>query len=106
MLDFFEQLESTLLLPGRKVGLIDLSKAVVSPPTQRQQHGAWIATHEAKLRAQFIAAAIVCDNALIRGGITAVFWIRPLPLPTHVAPSLQQAESWLAPYLAEIKAGG
>lgn len=99
---FLSELEAVLTLPGRKVGLIDLSKAVVSSATQRQQHGEWIARHEQQLRAQFSAAALVCDNPLIRGGITAVFWIRPLPLPSHVAANVQQAEHWLAPYLADI----
>jgi hypothetical protein len=46
----------------------------------------------------------VTDSAIIRGTVTAVFWIKPLPLPTHVASTLGAAERWLAPFLARAAA--
>lgn len=100
---FLGELEGVLALPGRKVGLIDLTRAVVGTAKQRQMHAQWIEKYEGQLQKQFTAAAIVTDSALIRGSITAVFWIRPLPLPTHVAATVAQAQVWLSPYLEAIK---
>lgn len=97
---FLGEVETVLTLPGRKAGLIDLTRATAGSAKQRQTQGEWIALHEKTLQRDFAAAAIVTDSALIRGTVTAVFWIRPLPLPTHVAATVAKAEAWLAPYIA------
>jgi hypothetical protein len=99
---FFHELEAILALPTRKVCLFDLRAATPGSAEQRQLQGAWIKRHQQALAKGFAAAAIVTDSALIRGAITAVFWISPLPFPSHVAPSLRAAEEWLAPYLKSL----
>lgn len=97
---FLGQMDSVLELPGRKVCLMDLRTATTGTAKQRSMQGKWIATNEDIIAREFLAAALVTDRAIIRGTITAIFWIRPLPIPTHVAASLAAAEQWLAPYLA------
>lgn len=97
------ELEAVLTLSGRKVSLLDLTKAKGATAKQRQMQAQWIGIHEQKLRRDFAAAAIVTDNALIRGVVTAVFWIRPLPLPTEITATIAQAEAWLAPYIAKLE---
>lgn len=99
---FLSEVEAVLKLPGRKAGLIDLTRATPGSAKQRQTQGEWIAQHEPTLKRDIAAAAIVTDNALIRGTVTAVFWIRPLPVPTHVAATVEKAEAWLAPYLKRV----
>jgi uncharacterized protein YejL (UPF0352 family) len=97
--EFLRKLEAVLTLPGRKVCVIDLSEATAGTATQRQMQASWIAKQEKVLAREFAAAAIVTDSAIIRGTVTAVFWIRPLPFPTRVTATVNSAEEWLKPYL-------
>lgn len=97
---FLSGLDELLQLPGRKVCVFDLTKATTGTPRQRQIQGAWIAKNEEALARGFAAAAIVTESAIIRGAVTAIFWIRPLPFPTRVVATLEAAEAWLAPHLA------
>ncbi|HKU36965.1 MAG TPA: STAS/SEC14 domain-containing protein [Polyangiales bacterium] len=104
LIRFLSELKAVLALPGSKACLIDLCEATAGSARQRKLQGEWIREHESLLARDFVAAAIVTDSAVIRGTVTAVFWIRPLPMPTHVAPTLAAAEAWLAPYLANLPA--
>jgi uncharacterized protein YejL (UPF0352 family) len=96
---FLRKLDAVLELPGKKVCLIDLSGAAAGSATQRQMQASWIGRQEKVLAKEFAAAAIVTDSAIIRGTVTAVFWIRPLPFPTRVTSTVQSAEEWLTPFL-------
>jgi len=97
------QMEVVLTLPGKKVGIVDLTHADAGTAKQRRMHAEWIGGHKQALAHAFSAAVIVTDNALIRGTVTAVFWVAPLPLPTHVAPTVERAQAWLAPFLETIQ---
>ena len=99
---FLQQMDAVLKLPGKKAGIVDLSDAVPGTAKQRRVHAEWIADRKPLLQRDFVAAAIVTDSAIIRGTVTAIFWIAPLPLPTHVTASMEQAEGWLEPYLAGL----
>ena len=101
--EFLSGLDELLKLPGRKVCVFDLTRATTGTPRQRQLQGAWIAKNEAALARSFAAAAIVTESAIIRGAVTAIFWIRPLPFPTRVVATLEAAETWLAPYRAALQ---
>lgn len=99
---FLTELDDVLCIPGRKVCLIDLTGAKPGTARQRQVQAEWIRKNEGVLKREFAATAIVTDNAIIRGTVTAVFWIRPLPFPTHIAATVPRAEAWLAAYRAAL----
>ena len=40
------------------------------------------------------AMGFVIPSSLIRGTLTAVFWIAPMPMPTSVHETLEQALDW------------
>jgi hypothetical protein len=101
LLRFLSEIDSVLKLPGRKACIIDLRQAKAGTARQRTLQGAWIRENEGVLARDFAAAALVTDSAIIRGTITAVFWIRPLPMPTHVTATVTDAERWLASYIAD-----
>jgi hypothetical protein len=96
--DFLSGLDALLKQPGRKVCVFDLTKAAAGTARQRQLQAAWIAKNEQALTRDFAAAAIVTDSAIIRGTVTAIFWIRPLPFPTNVVATFEAADAWLTPY--------
>jgi hypothetical protein len=100
--EFLRVLEGVLQLPGRKACIIDLRKSTAGSAKHRKVQGEWIRDHEAQLARDFTAAAIVTDSAVIRGTVTAVFWIRPLPFPTKLCATIEDAQRWLAPYLSAL----
>lgn len=100
---FLSEIDAVLKEPGQKVGVIDLIEATPGSAKQRKTQADWIRANEQLLAQSFRAAAIVTDNALVRGTVTAVFWIRPLPMPTHMAATIADAERWLAPYVAKLR---
>jgi hypothetical protein len=100
---FLGELDGVLKLPGRKLCVFDLIRAATGTARQRQLQGAWIAKNEEALAREFAAAAIVTESAIIRGTVTAIFWIKPLPFPTKVVPTLSDADAWLAPYRATLR---
>lgn len=99
LIDFLTELTSLFALPGKKVCVIDLTHATPGSARQRKLQAEWIQKNESALAQGFAAAAVVTDSAVIRGTVTAVFWIRPLPIPTHVAATVAAAERWLSPYV-------
>jgi butyrate kinase len=103
---FLLRVAAMLQLPGRKAAIIDLTKATPGTAKQRQMQGDWIKAHEEVVAREFVAAVIISDSAVIRGTVTAVFWIRPLPLPTEIVSTLEDAERWLAPYLLTLARKG
>jgi hypothetical protein len=105
LIEFLRELTSIFRVPGKKVGIIDLSLAKPGSARQRKLQAEWIQTHETALAEGFAAAAVVTDSAVIRGTVTAVFWIRPLPFPTHVAATIDAAEHWLRPYIDSNREG-
>ena len=100
---FLRELDDVLKAPGRKLCIFDLSKATTGTARQRQLQGEWIKRNEQALKREFAAAAIVTDSAIIRGAVTAIFWVRPLPFPTRIVATLESAEVWLAPHLAALR---
>lgn len=100
--EFLTGLDMLLKQPGRKVCLFDLTKATTGTARQRQTQAAWIGKNEEALARDFAAAAIVTDSAIVRGTVTAIFWIRPLPFPTRVVATLEAADAWLSPYRAAL----
>jgi hypothetical protein len=103
LVQFLVDLEAVLQEPGQKACLIDLRRAQPGSAKQRQMQGQWISDNEAVLQRDFVATALVADSAIIRGTITAVFWIRPLPMPSQVVATVEAAMAWLEPYLAELE---
>lgn len=74
--------------------LYDALEAEVPTATQRQKQGSWLARNEAVLRRNVRGTAFVIGNPLIRGALTAIFWIRPTPVPYIVAGTRSEAERW------------
>lgn len=104
--DFLSAIEEALRLPGRKVAMIDLLRATAATSGQRKRQAQWIGANEPQLGRDFAATVIITDRALMRGIVTAIFWMHPLPHPTQVVASLDAATRWLAPHIAKLSDSG
>ena len=80
--------------------LYDALKSEVPTATQRQKQAAWLERYEGALRRNSKGTAFVIGNPLIRGALTAIFWIRPTPVPYIVASTRAEAERWARGVLA------
>ena len=74
-----------------------------TPPTQRKRQAEWQREHERAIREYSLGTAFAISSALVRGDLTAIFWVQPLPNPYFIAVSLAEAERWA---LAQLAAAG
>jgi hypothetical protein len=61
------------------------------PPNQRRMIAGFIANNETLLRRTIAGGAIVAPSPLVRGAVTAIYWVRPSPVPTTVFATREEA---------------
>ena len=79
---------------ARSAQLYDLSRADSLSASQRRFVAAWNVRNEALLRATTLAYVFVIESMLLRGAVTAIFWIKPPPVPHQTCASLEEALVW------------
>lgn len=85
----------------RVVTIVDLSEAERAPAIQRKMQSDWIAEHAALLARVSLGTAFVVPSALIRGALTAIFWVHPPPHPHTVLGAFDEALDWALARLDE-----
>jgi hypothetical protein len=78
---------------GPHVLIMDMTAGTAgATAAQRAKVAEWIEANEALLRSQKqLAHIMVVNSAVVRGIITAVFWLRPPANPHHVVASVDEA---------------
>ena len=66
-------------------------------------HAEWMKRHEEMMRGRTAGIAFVIESALVRGGLTAVLWLAPLPCPHVVVKTLDDAIVWCEQKLCEMR---
>lgn len=68
-----------------------------TPPgaKERQGMGRFMEDNAALMSATVYGQVIVLSNALQRGVLTAILWIRPFPMPHYVTGSPEDGVAWL-----------
>lgn len=87
----------------KRVVVIDAMRAGETRPTQRKQQADWQRQHREALALYSLGTSFAIDSAVIRGALTAILWVQPLPHPHFVATSLADAERWA---VAQLLAAG
>ena len=86
----------------RKYGMImDAMRSERPTSRQRKLQSEWLKDQDANLRAYSAGTAFVIGSALVRGGLTAIFWLQPPSVPTTVVSTLAEAESWVTQRMLE-----
>ncbi len=80
--------------------LFDARRAARPTPKQRHKQADWMKTHAAALRANNAGIAFVIDNPVVRGALTAILWLQPMPAPHKIVATPEQGERWLCELLA------
>ena len=85
----------------KTVLIFDATHAGNSSAKQRQKQAAWMKQHEAPSRLHSAGYAFVIPSTIIRGALTAILWLSPMPAPYVVVATLAEAQSWCLKMLSE-----
>ncbi len=77
-----------------RVLVIDATRSDATPPTQRRRQAEWMQENAALIRRLTVGCAFVIPSPMVRGFLTAIFWIQPLPCPHAVCGTLEEALEW------------
>lgn len=94
-LDEQSELWRELVARGQKVVFVcDCTLGTSLSATQRGMYADWLNLTRAQLDASLVGVAFVIDSALVRGALTAIFWLARLSAPHVVHRSLDDALRW------------
>ena len=79
--------------------VVDSRHATLIPAAQRRRQAEWLETRKSDMRRYLKGTAFVIENPLIRGGLTAIFWLSRLDTPYVVFGTLRAAENWASEQL-------
>jgi hypothetical protein len=82
------------LARGRHVVVIDASAGKNMGHVHRRQIADWVRARSAALHERRAGLAFVSRSALVRGMLTATYWLTPPPYPTHIVSTLDEARKW------------
>ena len=85
----------------RAVHVIDAREALLSSASDRRMMGEWMKEHDLDNRETCGGFAFVFDSAIVRGALTAVLWIHPLPAPHFITSDVGEALSWARQRLSQ-----
>lgn len=88
------ELTEHLLRGEPYVLLFDLSTTGLLTAVQRKKLAEHMSTHDGVIRKVVRGIAIIAPNPLIRGMVTAMFWLVPPPIPCHMCGSQADACTW------------
>lgn len=89
------QAQRELARQGKRViAICDATIGMRLTPVQRKLYADWMTANDEVLTAVLAGAAFVMPSALVRGALTAIFWVAPLKSPHSVHARLDQALEW------------
>lgn len=91
---YLDGLKSRLLRGDRTCTIMDAREAGLFPPVQRKRQADWLATNRALLLKAQVGTAFVITNPVVRGVLTAITWIQPMPSEHTVVATMAEAERW------------
>jgi hypothetical protein len=74
--------------------VLDARGADQMSAAHRRRVAQWLTEHREELRRYHVALAFVSSSALIRGVLTAIYWLHPPPYPYKMFASLDEAKTW------------
>ena len=78
----------------RMVTILDLTEAAPLTSRQRTMQTEWSRQTDALFREVSSGIVFVVASAAVRGILTVLFWIRPVPVPHAIVQDLHEAVRW------------
>jgi hypothetical protein len=86
----------------QSVVLFDATHAGMATATQRKKHASWMNANEEPIKEYVLGCAFVIRSSIIRGVLTAILWLHPLPSAYVVLEAFDEAENWAILKLASV----
>jgi len=74
--------------------VMDATRAGRTSAVQRRRQADWMKENEHVLRTYSAGYAFVISSPLIRGALTAILWLQPMPAPHVVVGTFGEGERW------------
>lgn len=81
--------------------VFDASTAGVPTAAQRRMQTDQMRNDFTRIQSLCVGGAFVIPSPLVRGGLTAMLWVQPLPFPHKLVADLPSAEVWCRAQLAK-----
>lgn len=92
--EYLQGLSRLLERRGRMATVFDARQLDAPPATQRARQADWLKTNREQLRKYSCGSVFVSGSPLIRGTMTAILWVAPMPMPHAIVATMQEAETW------------
>lgn len=92
--ELLTELETQLRSGVRYVLIFDLTHAAIPNAMQRQKLAAHVRDNEQDIRRSVRSVGVVHTSPLVRGIVTAIFWVSPPPVPYRFFTTREEAASW------------
>lgn len=103
MLGYLSTMTTIVQRPELKVIVYDATSAQIPPPSQRRLQGEWMVAHQSSMTRWGVGTAFVFSSAVMRGALTAVLWLAPIPNGHFVTSTIEEALSWGEARLREAR---
>jgi hypothetical protein len=87
-------LSAELRVGAPYVLVFDLTRSALPNAVQRRKLTAHMRDNDEKIRRWVRGIGVVCPNPLMRGVVTAIFWVAPPPVPHHLFATCEEASDW------------
>lgn len=86
--------QSVLDRGQRYAAVFDATRAAVPPPRQRHLQAKFMDRHRATLARLCVGGGFAISSSLVRGAMTAILWLAPMPFEHVVVSTRGEAERW------------
>jgi hypothetical protein len=101
--EYLRQMSGLLTRRSKNVTLLDARDAESPSAKQRQKQAEWLKANREALKEYSLGTAFVISSAMVRGALTAILWMTPMPAAHAVVGTFDEGERWAYDQL--MKAG-
>jgi hypothetical protein len=91
---YLQTMSRVLQRQARNAIVFDASRAASPNAMRRSKQAAWLKSHRDLIQKYSCGSAFVIASAIVRGGLTAILWVSPIPGAHTVVGTLAEAETW------------
>jgi hypothetical protein len=88
------ELEAQLARAVPYILIFDLSHAAIPDAVQRQKLAAHLRDNDKEIRRWVRGLGVILTRPLVRGIVTAIFWVSPPPIPSKIFSTQSEAAEW------------
>ena len=88
---YLAEMDAVVARSGRRVLIYDATECGLVAASQRRKQADWMKAHAYQTRGNTAGIVFVLPSALLRGVLTAIFWIHPLESPHAIVKELEEA---------------